>query len=84
MDDRIVLLDENGKEEEFEVAATFGLDDFNYAVLFPINDENEAYILRMEYDDNNELVLVGIEDDDELNDAILAYESILKENIEQK
>ena len=84
MDDRIVLLDENGKEEEFEVATTFGLDDFNYAVLFPINDENEAYILRMEYDDNNELVLVGIEDDDELNDAILAYESILKENIEQK
>ena len=82
MDDKIVLLDENGKEEEFEVVATFGLDDFNYAVLFPINNQNEAYILRMEYDDNDELVLVGIEDDGELNDAILAYESILKENIE--
>lgn len=81
MEDRIVLLDERGKKEEFEISVTFGLDDSNYAVLFPMDNEDEAYILRMEYDDNGDLILVGIEDDGELNDAILAYESILKESI---
>lgn len=82
MDDKVVLLDEAGEEREFEVSATFGLDDFNYAVLFPVNNVDEAYILRMEQDDKGDLVLVGIEDEEELNSAIMTYESILRENME--
>ena len=31
MTDRIVLIDELGKEQEFLILATFGLDDDDYA-----------------------------------------------------
>ena len=74
MRDRIVLLDETGKEQEFELIATFGLEESDYAVLFPLDDISEDYlILRM--------FLAGI-DDEELNDAIEAYESIMKRKLQ--
>lgn len=82
MRDRIVLLDETGKEQEFELIATFGLEESDYAVLFPLDGISEDYlILRMEYDENDEMFLVGI-DDEELNDAIEAYESIMKQKLQ--
>jgi uncharacterized protein YrzB (UPF0473 family) len=80
--DRIVLLDETGKEQEFELIATFGLEESDYAVLFPLDDISEDYlILRMEYNENDEMFLAGI-DDEELNDAIEAYESIMKRKLQ--
>lgn len=82
MRDRIVLLDETGKEQEFELIATFGLEESDYAVLFPLDDISEDYlILRMEYNENDEMFLAGI-DDEELNDAIEAYESIMKRKLQ--
>lgn len=83
MDDRIVLLDELGEEQEFIILATFGLDDEDYAALIPSDDlEGLTYILRMETDENGELLLSGIEDDEELQDAIEAYEEMQKENLQ--
>ncbi|WP_416197871.1 MAG: DUF1292 domain-containing protein [Sporanaerobacter sp.] len=83
MDEKIILIDEMGKEKEFEVSATFGLDDSDYAVLFPIDDlEGDAYILRIEHDADGQVYLSGIDDDEELNDVILAYETIVKENMQ--
>ena len=35
MNKRVLLVDENDDEIEFEVSATFGLDEREYAVLFP-------------------------------------------------
>ena len=81
-ENRISLIDENGEEKEFEVLATFELEDNEYAVLFPIaEDEEEAYILRMEHDEDGELVLVNIEDTDEFEDVVAAYEAIADEII---
>lgn len=83
MTDRIILLDELGEEQEFVILATFGLDDEDYAALIPANDiESPTYILRMETDENGDLVLFGIEDDEELEDAIEAYEEIQKEKLQ--
>jgi len=80
MKDTILLLDENGDEIEFEVSATFGLDENKYAVLFPINDiEGDAFILKIEYDDKGEMILVGIDDENELEDVIFTYETFIKE-----
>ena len=85
--DSIILYDEEGNETEFEVIATLGLDDDEYAVLLPINigipyeseEVCEVYILRMEQDENNDDVLVGIEDEEELNAVIKAYEDLIKD-----
>ncbi|SHH60770.1 DUF1292 domain-containing protein [Sporanaerobacter acetigenes] len=83
MDEKIVLIDEMGKEKEFEISATFGLDDFDYAVLFPADDlEGEAFILRIERDADGQVYLIGIDDEEELDDVILAYETIVKENMQ--
>lgn len=83
MKERIILLDELGKEQEFVILATFGLDDDDYAALMPADDiEGPTYILRMERDENGELLLAGIDDDEELQDAIEAYEEMQKENLQ--
>lgn len=85
--DIILLYDEDGNETEFEVVATLELDENEYAILLPRDDERdpdaeeveEAYILRIEQDENGEDVLVGIEDEEELNAVIDAYEELIKE-----
>ncbi len=82
MDEKIILFDEKGKEQEFTILATFGLDDENYAALIPTDDiESSIYILRMEKDNEGNLLLIGIEDDKELEAAIDAYEEIQEENL---
>lgn len=78
-----MLLDEFGKEQEFIILATFGLDDSDYAALLPVDDmEGLTYILRMETEENGELILTGIDDDEELQDAIDVYEEIQQENLQ--
>lgn len=82
-DDNIIsLIDENGKEQKFEVMATFDIEEDEYAVLFPLSEEESeegAYILRIEYDDNGDFVLVNIDDEEELENAVAVYEAIVDE-----
>jgi uncharacterized protein YrzB (UPF0473 family) len=83
MNDKIILTDEMGEEQEFVILATFGLDDDDYAALLPADDiESPTYILRMEEDENGEIMLMGIDDDEELQAAIEAYEEIESENLQ--
>ncbi|MFZ5351127.1 MAG: DUF1292 domain-containing protein [Bacillota bacterium] len=85
--DVILLYDEDGNESEFEVVATLEVDENEYAILLPkdedrdpdVEEVEEAYILRIEQDENGEDVLVGIEDEEELNMVIEAYEELVKE-----
>lgn len=83
MKDRVILIDEMGKEQEFLVLATFGLDDDDYAALIPAdNIDSPTYILKIERDDNGDILLLGIEDDEELEEAIAAYEEIQRETFQ--
>lgn len=83
MNEKIVLLDELGKEQEFIILATFGLGDEDYAALMPSEDiESPTYILRMERDENGDMLFAGIDDDEELEDAIEAYEEMQKSNLQ--
>ena len=79
MDEKIVLLDEMGNEVEFQVLATFGIDDTDYAALLPMDEfEGLTYLLRIEYDDFGEAFLRGIDDDQELKEVIEVFEEIQK------
>lgn len=83
MQEKIILTDEAGEEQEFVILATFGLDDNNYAALLPSeNIESPTYILKMEETDDGGMLLRGIDDDDELQAAIKAYEEIENENLQ--
>ena len=77
--DVISLLDEDGKEHEFEIVDALELDDREYLALVPLYDESqpeaaledsgELVILRVcdEEDENGEQYLDAIEDEDEYN-----------------
>jgi uncharacterized protein YrzB (UPF0473 family) len=81
-DDRniIELIDEDGNKEEFEVLATFHVEENEYAVLVPNKEgEEEFYVLRIEYDEEGNMILVSIDDKEELDDVIAAYEAIVDE-----
>ncbi|NLY78177.1 MAG: DUF1292 domain-containing protein [Tissierellia bacterium] len=83
MNEIITLLDELGNKVEFELIATFGLDEMEYAALIPVNDNNPmTYLLRIEYDENGELVLVTIDDQEEFRDVVETYEEIRKEKLQ--
>ncbi|WP_069649444.1 DUF1292 domain-containing protein [Caloranaerobacter ferrireducens] len=78
----IILIDDDGNEIEFEVIATFDIEDREYAVLLPVNEEEEeAYILKIEYDEDGNMILVNIEDKAEFDDAAAVYEAIIDEII---
>lgn len=83
MSETVVLLDEMGNEVEFQVLATFGIDDIDYAALIPLEDtEGLTYLLRIEYDDFGEMVLLGIEDEEELEEVIEAFEEVQKDQLQ--
>ena len=83
MNEKIVLLDEMGNEKEFQVLATFGLDDMDYAALLPLDDiEGLTYLLRIEYVNQGELILAGIDDEEELEDVVEAYEEIQNDRLQ--
>ena len=67
----VILVDEDGVEHEFIVIDVIEMDDSEYAILQPTDDDPdddidpEAIILRFDTDDDGQEVLVEIEDDDE-------------------
>ncbi|MGF7431536.1 DUF1292 domain-containing protein [Thermoanaerobacterium thermosaccharolyticum] len=78
--DIIELIDEEGNEVDFELISSFELDDARYAVVAPVDsDSDDAYILRVEQDENGEDIFVGIEDEDEFNDVVEAYNELMEE-----
>ena len=83
MSDLITLVDEEGKEHEFEVEAILDVEDSKYAVLIPMDEEyadsNEAVIMRFGLDEDGEEVLYDIESDEEWNKVADAYDDIVDE-----
>lgn len=79
----IELYDENGNLQKFKLLDTFGMDEDDYAVLLPVNEPDSlTYILRIEYLNNGELSLIGIEDQNELNAAVDIYENLKNEKMQ--
>ena len=83
MSDFITLMDEEGKEHEFEVEAILDVEENKYAVLIPMDEEyadsNEAVIMRFGQDEEGEEVLYDIESDEEWEKVADAYDDIVDE-----
>jgi uncharacterized protein YrzB (UPF0473 family) len=78
--DIVVLYNEEDKECRFEVLAVLDVDDGRYAILMPEDgDEEEAYVLRIEKDENGQDILIGIDDDEELDTVVEAYEELARQ-----
>lgn len=80
----IWLMDENGNEEAFEIIATLTVKEKDYAILFPLEGEDDAaYIFRIDRDENEEDVLAPIEDDNEFKIVQEEYEKLIKDEEEE-
>ena len=78
----LLLIDEDGEEVAFEIIAKFSIEENEYVALLPIeNEEDGVYLFKIDYDENEDYILVNIEDQDEFSDVAAAYEAINDEII---
>ncbi|EPY6472811.1 DUF1292 domain-containing protein [Clostridium sporogenes] len=78
--DTITLTDEEGKETEFEVITKLDIEDKEYVVVVPKDEEvDEAIALRIDNNDKGEEILVPVEEDEEFNMVAEAYELLFSE-----
>lgn len=80
-DDRIVLLDEEGREYEFYVVDVIEVAGSEYVILQPADEEvsGEAEVLRLDKDDEGKDILVQIGDEDEWERVARAWEEHIDE-----
>jgi len=79
-DNTIILYDENGEEVEFELVDSLEVDGRNYVIVAPVDeDTDEAIILRVDKDENGEDILVTVDDEDEYNAVVDAYNDLVLE-----
>ena len=85
----ITVIDDEGREHDFELFTILVVGSAQYAVLYPIEDEEsseeeaEAVILRLEKDENGEDILLDIEDEVEWNGVVAAWEAFVAEQDEE-
>lgn len=79
MENKILLHDDNGKEIEFIVEATFEIDTEKYIVMYETEEDEDYYIMKYTEDEEGNLVFTGL-DDEELREAQEAYEELDKTN----
>ena len=77
--DTVVFRDEDGEEVEFEVLDFIEVDGNDYVIVAMPDSEDEAFILRVETDDQGNETYVTIEDDAEWEAVAEAYEELLEE-----
>jgi len=87
--DVVTVVDDEGREHEFELFTVLEVGGKEYAVLYPLEEEEddeeaEAIILRIETDEDGEETLVDIEDEDEWNTVVAAWEEIISEDEEEE
>lgn len=86
MDERefITLFDEEGNETEFEVLGVINIEDNDYAILIPEDEENDqAYIFRITTNEDNEEILSEVEDDDEFEMVKEAWEALCDDEFDE-
>jgi uncharacterized protein YrzB (UPF0473 family) len=65
-DEVITLLDEDGAEHDFMVIDIIEVDDAEYAILLPVEENSdEAIILKIIDDDEGNELLIDIDEDEE-------------------
>ena len=90
LDNVIVLNDEDGNEVKFEFLDLVELEDEEYVVLLPINENEEAeedgevVILKLEdsEDDSEEESYVGVDDEEILNKVFSIFKEKFKDEFD--
>lgn len=73
----IITINDGQQDLSMRIRATFSLDDQDYACLESVDSE-ELFLLKM-YESGDEMVFETIDDDEEFDEVIVAYEELLAE-----
>lgn len=74
----VTLVDENNNETEFEVIVTLELNDTEYAILLPLDEETDQGLVFKIVTEMGEEVLRYVDNDEEIDMVGKAYEELLK------
>lgn len=81
----IVLEDEEGVEHNFVLGEVLTVEGKDYAVLLPIDDDlEEGVIFRIDGEDGDQMVLADIDNDEEWQMVVDAYNEQLDEEDEDE
>jgi uncharacterized protein YrzB (UPF0473 family) len=84
-DDIVVLLDEDGKEVEFEYLDTIEMNEEDFVVLLPLDENQEeqeeggVVILKIEQNEKGEDTFVSIDDEKLLTSVFEEFKSRMSE-----
>lgn len=79
----IVLEDEDGKEHSFILGEIITVDETDYAILLPIDEDvEEGVIFRVDGEEDDQMILSEIEDDAEWQKVVEAYNAEMDEDEE--
>ena len=83
LDNIVVLNDEDGNEVEFEYLDAVTMDDKEYIVLLPVEDEEsgEVVIFRVEGEGENE-TYVGLDDENEAEKVFNLFKEKAKDDFD--
>ena len=83
------LVDEDGKEMEFELIGQAEINGINYYAMIPANAAEqpedgfcEYVILKGEKEEDGEEMLVTVDDDDEFDDVADYFDNLFSEEID--
>jgi uncharacterized protein YrzB (UPF0473 family) len=86
-DDVVILVDDEGKEMEFEHLDTVEMNDKEYVVLLPVEQEegetDEVVILKIEHGDNGEDSFITVEDEKELDEVFEEFKAHMEEEYDE-
>jgi uncharacterized protein YrzB (UPF0473 family) len=84
MDEVIVLEDEDGVEHNFVLGEVLTVEGKEYAVLLPIDEDlEEGVIFRIDGEEGDQMVLSDIENDEEWQKVVDAYNEQLDDEDEE-
>ncbi|HHT02257.1 MAG TPA: DUF1292 domain-containing protein [Firmicutes bacterium] len=85
-ENKVILTDEEGEEHEFTLLGVIEVEGKEYVILAAgeaaEEDVEEAIILRLEKDADGDDTLVEIDDDEELESVVAAWEELVEEELD--
>lgn len=78
MDDKILLIDENGEEREFELIVSIDIKDKTYVLLSEDDESDDVYPFVIGQDEEGE-VLMPVEDEEEFLLIEEAYAQLMED-----
>ena len=80
--ENLILVDDDNVEHEFQILDVMQVEGKQYAILLPLDtdlpeEEQEAVIMRLDLDENNEEMFSSIDDDAEWDAVVNAYNNAM-------